>query len=153
MYQFEIDLLLGHAENSSVPVTFTFDFDDATVLDVNDRTRIRECFRRLGWEHIGGSAWRYPTLETEGHPSEDWFNHVIPALMYFRSIVAHAGITVTKFTLDAHSEAGYKLDPFGAHIGQPIQDDQHITMYPSQEAILSEPRLREFLKDCSDSLQ
>lgn len=135
-----------------MPITLTFDFDDATVADQNDRQRIIECFTRLGWEHIGGSAWRYPTLGTDGHPSEDWFNHVIPALMYFRCIVTHAGITVTKFALDAHSEAGYRLDT-GQHIGTPIHGSQNVVMYPNAGIAFSASRLRDFLQDCSDSLE
>ncbi len=45
-----------------MPVTITFDIEDASVKDVNDRGRIYAAFQRLGWENIGGSAWRYPAL-------------------------------------------------------------------------------------------
>ena len=65
-----------------MPVTITFDIEDASVQDVNDRGRIYASFQRFGWENIGGSAWRYPALGSQ-NISEDWFNHVIPALMYF----------------------------------------------------------------------
>ena len=91
-----------------MPVTFSFDIEQASIQDANDRTRIQLAFLRFGWEHIGGSSWRYPELGTQEHPSEDWFNHVIPALMYFRAIVEHSGMNVSKMTLDAHSEAGYR---------------------------------------------
>src|SRR5580692_3862224 len=99
-----------------MPITLTFDIDSTSVQDNNDRTRIIAAFERFGWEHIGGSAWRYPRLGAQP-PSEDWFNHVIPALMYFRCLVEHASLRVTKFAIDAHSEAGHK-DPA---IGQPIK--------------------------------
>jgi hypothetical protein len=120
-------------------------------MDANDRQRIIECFSRLGWEHIGGSAWRYPTLGAD-HPSEDWFNHVIPALMYFRSLVTHAGIRVSKFALDAHSEAGYRHNPVEP-IGRPIQISQDIDTYPHAGIALSDERLKKFIQDCADSLE
>jgi len=85
-----------------MPITLTFDIENASVTDVNDRSRIIACFQRFGWEHIGGSAWRYPALGTS-NVSEDWFNHVIPALAYFRSLVCHANLDVYNFTIDAHS--------------------------------------------------
>ena len=136
-----------------MPITITFDIEDASIKDGNDRTRIIAAFTRLGWEHIGGSAWRYPALGTQ-NASEDWFNHVIPALMYFRSLVEHAQLEVYNFTIDAHSEAGHrgKHDPV---VGQPIKDSTAITTYPANPAYdnaLSEDRLRKFIKDSADSL-
>ena len=139
-----------------MPVTLSFDIEQASLRDPNDRMRIELAFRRLGWEHIGGSSWRYPALGTDEHPSEDWFNHVVPALMYFRSIVSHSGMNVTKFTLDAHSEAGFRgtaLPP----IGQALQPAAAITMYPpnlapATEAIHSEARLRQFFSEAENSL-
>lgn len=141
-----------------MPITLTFDIDTGSVQDANDRTRIQVAFLRLGWEHIGGSAWRYPVLGT-AHASEDWFNHVIPALMYFRSIIEHSGMVVTKFALDAHSEAGYRAAAAGnAATGQSIQPAQQIVMYPTglqanHEEKLSEDRLREFIADAATSLE
>jgi hypothetical protein len=137
-----------------MPITLSFDVEQASVQDPNDRMRIELAFRRLGWEHVGGSSWRYPALGTNEHPSEDWFNHVIPALMYFRSIVSHSGMNVTKFTLDAHSEAGFRGNPA---VGQPIQAAGAIAMYvpnlaPATEAILSEARLRQFFSQAEGSL-
>lgn len=73
--------------------------------------------------------------------------------MYFRSLTTQADITVSKFTLDAHSEAGYRGNQIPA-IGQPISDAGEITMYPVEvnEGTLSENRLRAFIQDCSESL-
>lgn len=135
---------------STMPVTLTFDIEQASIADPNDRQRISACFRRLGWEHIGGSAWRYPELDPNKHASEDWFNHVIPALMYFRSLVEHSGMNVTKFTLDAHSAAGFRSE---GDVGSPIQDAGDIVMYDDDSAALSEARLRQFLEDAADSLE
>lgn len=137
-----------------MPITLTFDIEEASIEDVNDRTRIITCFERLGWEHIGGSAWRYPALGSK-NISEDWFNQVIPALMYFRSIVEHAKLSVYNFTIDAHSEAGHR-GRATPPLGEPIRDAAHITMYPTTAAaynnILSEGRLRQFVEDTADSL-
>ena len=136
-----------------MPVTLTFDIEDASVADGNDRTRIIAAFTRLGWENVGGSAWRYPALGTQ-NTSEDWFNHVVPALMYLRSLTSHAGFNITKFTLDAHSEAGHRSNS-NPPLGEPIRDASQIVMYPvtqSYDAALSEARLRKFIKDAADGL-
>lgn len=136
-----------------MPITVTFDIEQASIQDGNDRTRIRAALSRLGWEHIGGSAWRYPALGTE-NASEVWFNHVIPALMYFRSLVQHANLDVYNLTIDAHSEAGYrgKYDPV---IGESIKDAQDIKTYAANQqydAALSDARLRRFIADAAASL-
>ena len=104
-------------------------------------------------------GWRYPILGTDDHPSEDWFNHVIPVLAYFRSLVEHSGMKVTRFHLDAHSEAGFRSLP-GEEIGQPIRASEGsdgIKMYPpnldkAREDALTEPRLRKSLSDAAASL-
>jgi hypothetical protein len=139
-----------------MPITLSFDIEQASIQDPNDRMRIELSFKRFGWEHVGGSSWRYPALGTDEHPSEDWFNHVVPALMYFRSLVAHSGMNVTKFTIDAHSEAGYRGTAIPP-IGQPILSGTHINMYaprmaPATEATLSEQRLKQFFQSAEDSL-
>ena len=137
-----------------MPITITFDIDDASVTDKNDRNRITACFQRFGWEHIGGSAWRYPALGTH-NVSEDWFNHVIPALAYFRSLVCHAKLDVYNFTIDAHSEAGHR-GRATPPLGKSIQQAADITLYtakPAYDGVLSEQRLRKFLQDCADSLE
>ena len=150
------DIILGPVpKEREMPVTLTFDIEEASVTDANDRNRIQVAFLRFGWEHIGGSAWRYPALGAE-HPSEDWMNHVVPALMYFRSIVEHSNMNVTKFTLDAHSEAGYRQHA-APPVGEPIAPGNTITMYPpglapASELVLSENRLKQFVTDAASSL-
>jgi len=89
------------------------------------------------------------------HPSEDWFNHVVPALMYFRAIVEHSGMKVTRFALDAHSGAAFK--DATPPVGSGIEGAQAIRTYPpnlepAHEAKLSEFRLKKFIKDAADSL-
>lgn len=85
-------------------ITVTYDVTD---LDANDRTRIRSAFERFGWEHIGGSTFRYPRFEHDVE-FEDWLNHVIPALHFFRSFVLAKGITIRAFTLDSQSSSCFK---------------------------------------------
>lgn len=133
-----------------MPVTITFDIEEDSINDSNDRTRISAAFQRFGWENIGGSAWRYPALGSD-NVSEDWFNHVIPALMYFRSIAEHAGLNVYNFTIDAHSEAGHR-GAVTPSLGTPIQSAADIEMYPVNSATLSEARLRRFVADAAESL-
>ena len=131
-----------------MPIVVTFDIQGAPP---QERNRIQSFFERLGWQNLGGSSYRYPRLGTQDQPVEDWFNHVIPALAYFRSLVCHANLNVYNFTIDAHSEAGHRgkaLPP----LGEPIKQAADITLYPSSETALSEQRLRAFVQACADDL-
>ena len=95
-----------------MPVVVTFDI---TQAEDNDYNRIQSMFERLGWQSLGGSAYRYPRLGTADQPVEDWLNHVVPALMMFRAYCVKRG-NLKKFTLDVQSSAG--LDPESS-FGQP----------------------------------
>jgi len=89
-----------------VPITVTFDLDRPTPDELN---RIRGFFERLGWEHLGNTAYRYPKLH-ERDAVEDWFNHVTPALMLLRTFARYAASTgrnITKFSVDVQSSTGY----------------------------------------------
>jgi hypothetical protein len=89
-----------------VPITVTFDIHQPTSTELN---RIRGFFERLGWEHLGNTAYRYPKLHGQ-HPTEDWFNHVIPALMLLRTLARHvaaSGRNIRKFSLDVQSCTGH----------------------------------------------
>ncbi len=89
-----------------MPITVTFDIRIPTSLELN---RIRGFFERLGWEHLGNTAYRYPKLHDQ-QPTEDWFNHVIPALMMLRAFARHAAATgrnVRKFSIDVQSSTGF----------------------------------------------
>lgn len=138
-----------------MPITVSFDIEDASVQDGNDRTRIQVAFLRFGWEHIGGSCWRYPALGAQP-ASEDWFNHVIPALAYFRALVEHSGMNVYRFTIDAQSSAGYRGDA-NPQVGHGIEHANQINLYPTglqlnHEEKLSEARLRQFIEATAISL-
>jgi hypothetical protein len=67
-----------------LPIIVTFDLSRPTPLELN---RIRGAFERLGWEHLGNTAYRYPRLR-DAVQTEDWLNRVVPALMLLRSLVA-----------------------------------------------------------------
>jgi hypothetical protein len=71
-----------------------------------DNNKIQSLFERFGWENVGGSCYRYPALAAAPGP-EDWLNCVIPALMLFRSYVLARGVTVSRYSLDAHSSTGH----------------------------------------------
>lgn len=89
-----------------MPITVTFDIDRPTSLELN---RLRGAFERLGWEHLGNTACRYPKLH-ERDAVEDWFNHVVPALMLLRAFARHAeasGRSVSKFSIDVQSSTGF----------------------------------------------
>ena|SRR6266481_1689200 len=82
-----------------MPATFTFDIEGAEKTDWN---RIQSAFEQLGWQHLGGSSYRYD------QPTEDWLNHVIPALMLFRSfILSRRTANLKNFTLDLQGSTSY----------------------------------------------
>lgn len=89
-----------------MPITVTFDIERPTPLELN---RLRSMFLRFGWEHLGNTAYRYPQLD-QYDAVEDWFNHVIPALMLLRTFAVHLladGRSLRKFSLDVQSSTGY----------------------------------------------
>jgi hypothetical protein len=106
-----------------VPITVTFDIAQPTASELN---RIRGFFDRLGWEHLGNTAYRYPKLHGQ-HLTEDWFNHVIPALMLLRAFARHAaanGRDIHMFSIDAHSSTGFNPQ---TNVGTPPLAGQNVT--------------------------
>ncbi len=93
-------------------VIITFDIEGAPP---QERNRIQSFFERLGWENLGGSSYRYPRLGTDDQPVEDWFNHVVPALMLFRTYALKSERKISKFTIDVQSSSGHNpATDFGA---------------------------------------
>lgn len=89
-----------------MPITVTFDIERPTSLELN---RLRSAFERLGWEHLGNTAYRYPQLH-QHNAVEDWFNHIVPALMLLRAFAVHLladGRALDKFSIDVQSSTGY----------------------------------------------
>jgi len=108
-----------------VPIIVTFDIHRPTSQELN---RIRSFFERLGWEHLGNTAYRYPRLHGQ-HPTEDWFNHVIPALMLLRAFARQAASTgrnLRKFSIDVQSSTGF--NPV-TNVGSPPLPADHIPFY------------------------
>ncbi len=71
--------------------------------------------------------------------------------MYFRSLVNSKGLDVTKFTIDAHSEAGFRTDPV-TPIGVNIAATPDIVMYDCDITTLSADRLGTFIQAAADGL-
>ncbi len=116
-----------------MPIIVTFDVAGPTPRELN---RIRGVFERLGWERLGNTAYRYPKLHSQ-HLTEDWFNHVIPALTLLRSFARHAissGRNIDKFSIDVQSSTGF--DPLTGTGTLPLPANQ-ITYYQPSSAGLA----------------
>jgi hypothetical protein len=112
-----------------MPITVTFDIQSPEPRELN---RIRGFFERLGWEHLGNTAYRYPKLHGQ-HPAEDWFNHVIPALMMVRAFARYAarsGRNICKFSIDVQSSTGF--NPVTNVGTPPLPADQITYSQPSK---------------------
>jgi len=84
-------------------VAVTLSYDVANI-STNDRNYIRSMLERFHWRRLGGSVFRYSgTTDINGDVYEDWLNHVVPAIMFFRSFVLANNIHLRFFTLDANS--------------------------------------------------
>jgi len=90
-----------------MPVVLSF---DVTGAEASETARVRSFFERLGWEDLGANTFRYPRIGKPGveSPPEDWFNHVVPALMLFRAFALAAPHRVNSVTLDVNSSTGYR---------------------------------------------
>ena len=97
-----------------MPVNFSFKLKGAS----SDQDQLGVFFERLGWERLDTRSFRYPRLihQPGEAPLEDWFNHVIPALMLFRCYVLTRHLVVEDLTLDARTSTGYRRQ---AEIGNP----------------------------------
>jgi len=112
-----------------VPIVVTFDLKNPSPNNLN---RIRGFFERLGWERLGNTGYRYPKLHSQ-HPTEDWFNHVIPALMLLRAFARFApqtGCTVERFSIDVQSSTGH--NPVSGVGMLPLPSDQITFSQPSR---------------------
>lgn len=111
-----------------MPVTFCFELDAEPYVS----NQIGSLIERLGWERLDGCAYRYPRMtdDTAGEP-EDWFNHVVPALMLFRSYVLTKHLPLKAFTLDVQSSTGYRRE---ASIGSPPLRAEYVRLYEPSPA-------------------
>lgn len=124
-----------------MPVIITFDIEGAPP---QERNRIQSFFERLGWENLGGSSYRYPRLGTDDQPVEDWFNHVVPALMLFRSYALKSERKISKFTIDVQSSSGHNpATDFGA---APLSSDD-IKLYDPNNDAFGKKKLKKWLDE------
>lgn len=107
-----------------MPIVLTFDLD-TEHSDTNDYARLKSMFERFGWQSLGGTAYRYPRLGTD-QPVEDWLNHVVPALMLFRTYIALHPQSLRTFTLDANASSGFNPD---TDFGHAPSNGQQISLY------------------------
>lgn len=111
-----------------MPVTFSFEIDAAPYVS----NQIGSLIERLGWERLDASTYRYPRLgEQADGEREDWFNHVVPALMLFRSYVLTKHLAVKALTLDAVSSTGYRRD---SGVGSPPLQAEQVRLYEPSPA-------------------
>ena len=131
-----------------MPVTITYDLSQ--VRDNNDRTYIRSALERFGWRRLGGSVFRYDGLpDADGNRTEDWLNHVVPSLMFFRAFILHRNLNLTTFTVDAHAVAMIDVSDPAAPFGAPPQVGAAIPMAVPTNAQSMEQALRDFVDGCT----
>lgn len=121
-----------------MPVLLSFDLRN---YQANEHNRIQSFFERLGWQNLGGSAYRYPRLGAN-QPVEDWFNHVIPALMLLRAFAASYPDRIASYTLDVQSSAGFAPD---TGYGTPPVRSDHIQFYDPTNQAFGDRQLRDWL--------
>lgn len=107
-----------------MPLIFSFELKEARP----EQAQIGALFERFGWERLGAETYRYPRLAVEQDTPqlEDWFNHVVPALMLFRCYVLSHGLTVNALTIDARSSTGYRRE---SQLGNPPLHAEHVKLY------------------------
>ena len=116
----------------------SYNFQGAAAIHNN---RMQSMFERFGWQQIGGSCYRYPHL-TNVPAVEDWLNHVIPALMLFRTYVAGHDLQLSKLTIDAHSSTGIDAEQA---IGIQPMTGPAIPLSPPTNNQFGEQNLREWV--------
>jgi hypothetical protein len=122
-----------------MPIVVTFDIRGAQPIEHN---RVQSLFERFGWENLGGSSYRYPKLGTVDRPVEDWLNHVVPALMLFRTYIIKTNKELRKFTIDVQSSAG--INPDTGYGNLPSNDSTEI-LYPPRNQQFGESNLVNWL--------
>lgn len=112
-----------------MPVIVTFDL---SAFGANDHRYIKAMFERYGWEDLDGTSYRYPKLGTTEQPIEDWLNHIVPALMLFRSYFANnLQVTLDRMSINAHSSSGYMPDN---HFGRGVLDGAGAVSYEPRDS-------------------
>jgi hypothetical protein len=130
-----------------MPVTISYDL---VVTDGNHRTYVRSALERFHWKRLGGSVFRYDGVD-DGHGgrTEDWLNHVVPALMFLRSFLLKKEGSIKFFTLDAHGMATVDLSDAEARYGFGIQDGRALAFAEPTNDQSREQALRDFVDACT----
>jgi len=103
-----------------MPIVITFDLKG---YEKNDHGKLKTMFEKFGWENLGGTAYRYPKLGTSDQPVEDWLNHVIPALMMFRSYLStRQGVILKRLSIDTNTSSGYNPKTSFGHTVLPANE-------------------------------
>ena len=112
-----------------MPVILTYDLQRPKGADTHEAGRIQSMFERFRWQKAGSSTYRYPAFG-EKSQQEDWLNHVIPALMLFRTIILASGRQLNNYTLEAHSSSAFNID---SGYGTPPSNSPNILETPSNQ--------------------
>jgi hypothetical protein len=126
-----------------LPIVVTFDLSRPTPRELNS---IRGAFERLGWEHLGNTAYRYPRLR-DAPQTEDWLNQVAPARMLTRALARRSvetGRVLVRYSIDVQSSTGFNQE---ANIGTPALSAEEIDfLRPSRSGErMGQGRLRGWL--------
>ena len=128
-----------------MPIVITYDIEGGSSTDHN---RVQSLFERFGWENLGGSSYRYPSLGSD-QPTEDWFNHVIPALMLFRAFMLKLqskGKKLRKFSIDSQSSTGHNpVTVSGTVFGTPPLAASGVRLYKPKNNQFGAKKLRQWL--------
>jgi hypothetical protein len=132
-----------------MPIIFSYDLAGIVNADYN---RIQSMFERFGWERIGGSCYRYPSLPRvpvhrgarQQPPREDWLNNVVPALMCFRAYVLKRGLRLTKHSMDIQTSTG-------SH-GARIRTANRLQLETPGSAAFGERQLRTWMDAATDAI-
>lgn len=134
-----------------MPITVTFDLEFSEKVNAaknkdsiksSTSNRITCAFNQFGWESLGGTAYRYPKLHSE-HKVEDWFNHVVPALMLLRTLALEEDVSVSRFSIDAHSSTGHSL---GDEVNDVLpKKSKDVTFYESKDDSFNQGKLKEWI--------
>lgn len=133
-----------------MPVTVSYDVSRITN---NNRTYIRSMFERFHFKRLGGSVFRYTGIpDGAGNNYEDWLNHVVPALMFFRSFISAKRIKLKFLTIDSSSISMLDhSDPFAKLGVSPKMGDQLPLAIPTNVQS-SEQRIRGFVDAAASAI-
>jgi hypothetical protein len=130
-----------------MPLTLTYDIQTA---DTNKQNYVRSALERFGWRRLGGSVFRYGADFLE-LAEEDWLNHVIPSLMFFRCYLKKNSITLTKFTIDTHGASFFDASDVNSVLGRGIQTGTELDLRTPTNPQSGVKALKDFVDGCTSA--